>query len=126
LPGVKAGCILVFAISLGFYITPAALGGTRDMMLANVIAKLVDNLMDFGYASAISIVLLAMTIAVYVISGGGIGGLVTGETRKERRPRNMGSFLAAAARAAGNSELMTRFQRQLWERSVGRAASRAA
>ena len=42
MPGVAAGTLLVFVLSLGFYITPALVGGPRDMMLSMLIAQQVD------------------------------------------------------------------------------------
>ena len=44
MPGVIAGTLLVFVLSLGFYITPALVGGPRDMMLSQLIAQQVDLL----------------------------------------------------------------------------------
>lgn len=65
LRGVFAGSLLVFTMSLGFYITPALLGGPRDVMIGEVIADRVNgSLLQFGVGSAISIVLLALTLAI--------------------------------------------------------------
>jgi ABC-type spermidine/putrescine transport system permease subunit I len=63
LPGVAAGSLLVFTISLGFYITPALLGAPNQAMLGEVIAEQVEQ---FGLptASALGIVLLAGTLAI--------------------------------------------------------------
>src|SRR5579884_1373687 len=72
LPGVRSGCTLVFAISLGFYITPQALGSLHDTMLSNLIASLISGALDFKFAAAISIVLLAVTLAFYFLFGGGL------------------------------------------------------
>jgi ABC-type spermidine/putrescine transport system permease subunit I len=63
LPGVGAGCLLVFVLSLGFYVTPALLGGTQDIMIAVLIAEQVD-LFNWGLASALSAVLLGGTLLV--------------------------------------------------------------
>ncbi|BBK30512.1 putative spermidine/putrescine transport system permease protein [Stella humosa] len=67
-PGVLAGATLVFIISLGFYITPALLGGGRIMMIANVIEHQVQSLLDWRFAGALSMVLLVATLAVQAIS----------------------------------------------------------
>ena len=67
-PGVLAGATLVFIISLGFYITPALLGGGRIMMIANVIEHQVQSLLDWRFAGALSMVLLVATLAVQAAS----------------------------------------------------------
>jgi ABC-type spermidine/putrescine transport system permease subunit I len=61
MPGVAAGSLLVFVLSLGFYITPALVGGPRDTTLSMLIAEQVDQL-DWGYAAALSATLLAITL----------------------------------------------------------------
>ena len=62
LPGVFAGCLLVFVMALGFYITPALLGGPRTLMIATLISQQAAELLDWPFAGAISTVLLAMSI----------------------------------------------------------------
>ena len=66
LPGVAAGSALVFMMSLGFFITPALLGGPRHMMAAVLIEQQANALLDWGLASALSAVLLAITIVIYL------------------------------------------------------------
>jgi ABC-type spermidine/putrescine transport system permease subunit I len=61
LPGVVAGGIITFVISLGFFVTPALLGGRRDMMLANLIDFYTRETLDWAAASAIAVLLLAAT-----------------------------------------------------------------
>jgi ABC-type spermidine/putrescine transport system permease subunit I len=63
MPGVAAGTLLVFVLSLGFYITPALVGGPRDMMLSMLIAQQVD-LINWPYAACLSTMLLAVTLAI--------------------------------------------------------------
>jgi len=67
LPGVAAGCALVFMMSLGFFITPALLGGPRHTMAAVLIEQQANALLDWGLASALSAVLLAITIVIYLV-----------------------------------------------------------
>ena len=62
LPGVFAGCLLVFVMSLGFYITPALLGGPRTLMIATLISQQATELLNWPFAGAISTVLLVMSI----------------------------------------------------------------
>lgn len=66
LDGTITGAIIVFMLSMGFFITPALVGGRRDMMLANLIEFHVDQL-NWGFASAIAILLLAGTILSVII-----------------------------------------------------------
>jgi ABC-type spermidine/putrescine transport system permease subunit I len=63
MPGVAAGVLLVFVLSLGFYITPALVGGPRDFMLSMLIAQQVD-LLNWPYAACLSATLLAATLLI--------------------------------------------------------------
>jgi ABC-type spermidine/putrescine transport system permease subunit I len=60
-PGVAAGVLLVFVQALGFYITPALVGGPRDLMLSMLIAQQVD-LLNWSYAACLSTALLVLTL----------------------------------------------------------------
>ena len=62
-PGVAAGVLLVFVLAIGFYITPALLGGPRDMMLSMLIVQQMD-LLNWPYAACLSAVLLALTLLI--------------------------------------------------------------
>src|SRR5262245_16263857 len=64
LPGVVNGSLLVFTLCLGFYVTPALIGSPRDMMISQLIAQQVDELLAWGFASALSVVLLGATAIV--------------------------------------------------------------
>jgi ABC-type spermidine/putrescine transport system permease subunit I len=66
LPAVSAGAILVFILTLGFYITPAVLGGGRVPMVANMLDTLINRIPRWGLASAISALLLLITVALYM------------------------------------------------------------
>jgi putative spermidine/putrescine transport system permease protein len=67
LPGVVNGSLLVFTLCLGFYVTPVLLGSPRDMMISQLIAQQVEELLAWGFASALAVVLLAATVAVMII-----------------------------------------------------------
>jgi putative spermidine/putrescine transport system permease protein len=67
LPGVVNGCLLVFTLCLGFYVTPVLLGSPRDMMISQLIAQQVEELLAWGFASALSVVLLAATFTVLAV-----------------------------------------------------------
>lgn len=63
MPGVAAGVLLVFVLALGFYITPAMVGGPREITLSMLIAQQVDQL-NWAYAATLSAVLLATALAI--------------------------------------------------------------
>jgi putative spermidine/putrescine transport system permease protein len=69
LPGVLAGCLLVFIISLGFFVIPALLGGTRDILLAQLIDFNMSKVLNWGFAAALSTALLVATLALYAVAG---------------------------------------------------------
>ena len=63
--GAAAGGLMVFVMALGYSVTPALLGGTSNMMLAELLAQLVQSLLNWGLAGAAAFVLLAITLAIY-------------------------------------------------------------
>ena len=63
LPGVLAGCLLVFVLALGFYITPALLGGLKDQMISQLIVQQIQQRLDWGFGTAMSVLLVAITLA---------------------------------------------------------------
>ncbi|MBR2690373.1 MAG: ABC transporter permease [Aquamicrobium sp.] len=67
LPGVVAGALMVFVMSLGYFVTPALLGGTSNMMLAEMIAQFVQSLVNWGMGGAAAFVLLVVTLAIYAV-----------------------------------------------------------
>jgi putative spermidine/putrescine transport system permease protein/spermidine/putrescine transport system permease protein len=74
LPGFLAGLVLVFVLCLGFYITPAMLGGGHVIMIAQRIADSVSLYPTWGPASALGVVLLVLTFGVLGLSLKLIGG----------------------------------------------------
>ena len=67
LPGVGGGCLLVFIIALGFYITPALLGGISDVMISMFIEIQVNQVLNWGFAAALAVILLAITLIIFSI-----------------------------------------------------------
>lgn len=67
LPGVANGCMLTFIFCIGFYVTPALLGGPKDLMIAGLIAMEITEVLDWGVASAMAAVLLAITLFIIMI-----------------------------------------------------------
>ena len=66
LPGVGAGVLIVFIVSLGFFVTPAILGGGKVPMIAAAIEIEVNNHLNWEFAAAAAMVLLAVTISFVV------------------------------------------------------------
>ncbi|MDX8457461.1 ABC transporter permease [Mesorhizobium humile] len=64
LPGVYAGAIIVFILALGFYITPALLGGPRSTMLSTLVQTQVLSLLQWGRGGAMGVVLLVATFVL--------------------------------------------------------------
>ncbi len=67
LPGVGAGCLMVFIQALGYYITPALVGGADDQMISYFIAFYASKTVNWGMAAALSIMLLTATLALYAV-----------------------------------------------------------
>jgi putative spermidine/putrescine transport system permease protein len=67
LPGVMAGCIITFILSLGYYITPELVGGPNDQMMSNFISLYINRELNWGLAGALGVVLLMVTIGIYLI-----------------------------------------------------------
>lgn len=66
-PGVGAGGLLVFILSLGYYVTPALLGGANDQMLSYYIAQYTNVDVNWGMACALGTLLLVATLALYAV-----------------------------------------------------------
>jgi putative spermidine/putrescine transport system permease protein len=73
LPGIGAGSLLVFILSIGYYITPALVGGAADQMLSYFIAFYTTDSVNWGMASALGVVLLAATMILYGVYGRLVG-----------------------------------------------------
>ena len=65
--GVGAGSILVFIIAIGYYITPALVGGTSGTLISNFIAHHMQVSLNWGLAAALGALLLAAVLALYVL-----------------------------------------------------------
>ncbi|MFT3972138.1 MAG: ABC transporter permease [Amaricoccus sp.] len=80
LPGLGAGAVLVFIMAIGYYITPALVGGPNDQMISYFIAFYTNNTINWGLASALALNLLAVTLVLYALyrrltaPAGGMGG----------------------------------------------------
>ncbi len=67
LPGVAAAAIMVFVTALGFFIVPALLGGRRETMITQLIIDQVQQSLDWGFAGAISVLLLLVVLVIFLI-----------------------------------------------------------
>jgi putative spermidine/putrescine transport system permease protein len=81
LPGMLSGSLLVFLLSLGFFITPALMGGPADMVLAMLVEREIEFTLNWPFGSAMAMVLLAATLLGVLVyyRVGGFGRLVEGE-----------------------------------------------
>ncbi len=66
-PALAAGSMLVFILTLGFFVTPAILGGNRVPMVATVLDSLINVVSDWQLAAALSSVLLLVTVVLYLV-----------------------------------------------------------
>jgi putative spermidine/putrescine transport system permease protein len=67
LPGVYAACLLLFVSALGFYVTPALLGGPEQTMISQTIMVIASDLLDWPLASAAGVLLLVVTTGLLVL-----------------------------------------------------------
>ncbi|MEU8797504.1 ABC transporter permease [Spirillospora sp. NPDC048819] len=68
-PGVAAAALLTFIQALGYYITPALLGGPKNTMIGELIVQQVSTVLRFGFAAALATLLLLTTLLLLVIAG---------------------------------------------------------
>lgn len=69
MPGLLAGSLLVFMVAIGYYITPALIGGPTDQMISSIIAFYALQTANWGMAGSLGLILLAVTVALYVVYG---------------------------------------------------------
>lgn len=67
LPGAATGTLFVFILALGFYITPALLGGPRVLMIATLIDQQVNQMLNWPFAAAMAVVLLGLTLGLVLV-----------------------------------------------------------
>ena len=66
-PGIGAGCLLVFILAIGYYITPALVGGASGSLISNTIAYHMKSSLDWAFASALGAMLLVGVLTIYWI-----------------------------------------------------------
>jgi ABC-type spermidine/putrescine transport system permease subunit I len=79
--GITAGCVLVFLLAVGFYVTPALLGGPGQVTLATMIDMQMNTFLDWGLAASLGIVLLMVVGGIFALFSRLLGGVseLTGE-----------------------------------------------
>jgi ABC-type spermidine/putrescine transport system permease subunit I len=73
LPGVVSGGLIVFISALGYYITPALLGGRTDMMIALLIDEQISQLFNWGMGASLAFILLFVTLGVFLVANHVVG-----------------------------------------------------
>lgn len=104
LPGIFAGGVLVFVMSLGFWVTPTLLGGLRDTTYVMVIDNELNAMANWGTAAAMSMVLLVVTLLVLLLARrfvtfGGTAGSDTQQMRLLRFSRIVVAWIRVARRS---------------------------
>jgi putative spermidine/putrescine transport system permease protein len=88
MPGVAAGAIMVFVTAIGFFIFPQLLGGRKEIMITQLIIEQVQQLMNWGFAGSISVLMLVVVLAVFALYDRLLGlSTMTGESAGERKRR---------------------------------------
>jgi putative spermidine/putrescine transport system permease protein len=67
-PGIAAGSLMVFILALGYYITPALVGGGSDQMLSYFVATYTTDTGNWGLAAALGLLMLLTTLALYAVA----------------------------------------------------------
>jgi mannopine transport system permease protein len=67
LSGISSGCLMVFLLAIGFFVTPALIGGPQQMMLATLVQQQVTELLNWPFAGALVGVLLAFVLALVLL-----------------------------------------------------------
>ena len=92
MPGVAAGAIMVFVTAVGFFIVPQLLGGRKETMITQLIIEQVLQVMNWGFAGSISVLLLVVVLAVFAVYDKVLGlSTMTGE-RSEKAQYTTGAM----------------------------------
>ena len=92
-PGVAAGGMLVFITALGFFITPALLGGARETMIVQVIIFQIHEVLNWGFAGAIAMLLLVSVLVIFFLYDQLLGlSTLSGESAHEQKKGTIGQI----------------------------------
>ncbi len=93
LPGVAAGALMVFVTAIGFFITPTLLGGRHQTMITQLIIDQVMQALNWGFAGAISVLLLAVVLIVFLVYDRMVGlSTMAGGSSTARQPGRGGQW----------------------------------
>ena len=103
LPGVAAAGLLVFISAVGFFIIPALLGGRRETMITQIIIEQVQDLMNWAFAGAISLLLLVTALVVFYLYDRALGmsTLASGTPALDRRGGGRENLISRLSAWAG-------------------------
>jgi mannopine transport system permease protein len=73
LPGIYAGVLMTFILAIGFYVTPALIGGPQTLFIATLIGQQTTQVLDWSFAGALSAVLLVITLIIVTLFGRFLG-----------------------------------------------------
>jgi len=138
LPGVAAGGLLVFITALGFFITPALLGSERETVIVQLIIFQIKELLNWGFAGAIAVMLLGLALVIFFIYDRlvGLSTLSGGAMRLENSPwrnpigwlgRRIGALVTdvAAAVCEGVGRTFDKLRPRRPDRKPGQAGRKA-
>ncbi|XAH22582.1 ABC transporter permease subunit [Xylophilus sp. GW821-FHT01B05] len=100
LPGVAAAAIMVFVTAIGFFVFPALLGGRRETMVTQIIIDQVQQTLNWGFAGAVSVLLLVVVLAVFALYDRLLGlSTMTGSASERAKPVAASGWSHAAGEA---------------------------
>ncbi|ULJ82409.1 ABC transporter permease subunit (plasmid) [Rhizobium sp. C104] len=120
IPGIRSGCILVFVVCLGFYITPQALGGLGDTMLSTLINSLLTTSLNIGQTAAAAFILLAVALLLLSTAGVDLAAAHDQSGQAERKPRPI-RLPSASKGVRFLHELAIPYQARRWAAGVYKA-----
>jgi putative spermidine/putrescine transport system permease protein len=86
MPGVAAGAIMVFVTAIGFFIVPQLLGGRKEIMITQLIIEQVLQIMNWGFAGSIAVLMLVVVLAVFALYDKVLGlSTMTGASARDRK-----------------------------------------
>ena len=86
MPGVAAGALMVFVTAMGFFIVPQLLGGRKEIMITQLIIEQVQQMMNWGFAGSISVLMLVAVLAVFAVYDKVLGlSTMTGASARDRQ-----------------------------------------
>jgi putative spermidine/putrescine transport system permease protein len=124
LPGVAAAGLLVFITALGFFITPALLGSPRQTMITQVVIQQVEEMLNYPFAGAISMLLLAAALFVFYLYDRALGmtTLAGGATQGQQGVGEQGPVAHVFAAIAAILGRASDWIAIVWEKLVGGSA----